>query len=621
MSKTYQEIIKHQKILFVHFGELGWEIMRFSGVIHKIKNDFPKKHIVVCSRQDRYDLYHNVADEFIDMPLNGYVPNGYHLDCPTKIKEDFLKQLKKKYPNHFIVDSSPWQLNRNIFKWNNMLFNYTPRSENKNIINEQINGSIKASITISPRHRDDIKLRNWGKSNWRNLYQSLVLTEKYNIFITGKSPDYILPILNKHKFIILEDLVESNTNTSLIGLTIEAIKASKLTIGSQSSIPLLSQLLKTPILSWGNEKKRHEKDENIFNTRTTFIEDKDYTTRPTIIFDNIKIMTNIKSNPIIIKSDKKLTIGVIGNFSDSYSTNIRIADAFKRRKDISSVYTYDFKESMGRKITEIFSQLNNLGDKCDYVIICKGGKIPPRAIQQLANRCKVYLHFMDYTKTLKGFPNIIEFSKSCHYRSSTGYGIAKDWENIINLPVYHIPDAGDPRTYYPIKSEKLYDITFIGSRTPERLSLFNTLRSFKFNVVFFGPGFNKWVDPSEFNTICNKSKIVLNLSRGGHEGYTSVRLWNLLCTGSMVITNPIPNMTKRLCLEESNHLITYKHIVDIKNKIEYYLENEEKRNEIGKEGLRWVKNNRTWDHFADDILNIMNNEEPVKLKIISARAT
>lgn len=614
MSKMYQELIQHPKLLFVSFGELGWEIMRFSGVIQKIKKSHPDKHVIVCSRQDRYDLYHNIVDGFIDMPLSGYVPNGYFLDCPDRVKNDFLKKLQKEYPNHFIVDSSPWKLNRNVFDWEDMLFDYTPRIENKEIINEHLDGNIP--ITIAPRHRDDINLRNWGKENWRSLYHSLVTSDMYDIFIAGKSPDYILPKLNKHKFIILEELIEDNPDVSLIGLTIESIKASQLTIGSQSSIPLLSQLLKTPTVCWGNQKKRHEKDENIFNTKTTFIEDMDYKVNPSIIFDNIKTMTHIKPKPTNIKLNRKLCIGVVGAFSVPHSTNHKIVEAFKKRKDVSSVYTFDFQESMGRKITEIFSRLNNLGDQCDYVVICKGGKIPPRAIQQMALRCKVYLHFMDYTKTLRGFPNIVEFSKSCHYRSATGYGVAKDWEKLIGLPVYHTIDAGCPKTYKPLPQyQKTYDVSFIGSKTIDRLSLYNTMRTLKLNPAFFGPGFNRWVGPEDFNDICNKSKIVLNLSRGGHEGYSSVRLWNLLCTGAMVITNKIPNMTKHLGLEEGKHIVTFNTPMDLKDKVNYYLENDKERTRIGREGLSWVRDNRTWDHFVDEVLNIMNNDEPVKIKI------
>jgi ADP-heptose:LPS heptosyltransferase len=67
---------------------------------------------------------------------------------------------------------------------------------------------------------------------------------------------------------------------SLVGVIIEIIKNSVLTIGSQSGIPNLSNLLGTPTLQWGHERHEHSKTYNVKNTETIYIDDPLYNIDP-----------------------------------------------------------------------------------------------------------------------------------------------------------------------------------------------------------------------------------------------------------------------------------------------------------------------------------------------------
>ena len=88
-------------------------------------------------------------------------------------------------------------------------------------------------------------------------------------------------------------MISTIKNISLIGLTIQAILSSKLTIGQQSSIPVLSNYLRTPTIMWGDEKHRHQVLENPFNTPCTFFEEKssNYITDPKLICNKIIKLT------------------------------------------------------------------------------------------------------------------------------------------------------------------------------------------------------------------------------------------------------------------------------------------------------------------------------------------
>ena len=77
-------------------------------------------------------------------------------------------------------------------------------------------------------------------------------------------------------------------NTSISGLTIAAIKRSVLTVGSQSGIPNLSNLIGTPTLQWGNQKHLHEKVYNVKNTQTIFLDDHEFKIPCEKVVDHMK---------------------------------------------------------------------------------------------------------------------------------------------------------------------------------------------------------------------------------------------------------------------------------------------------------------------------------------------
>ena len=54
----FKTAVKSDKIVFgPSLMELGWEIMRWSGYIRWFKKEYPKKEVIVVTRDDRKDLY------------------------------------------------------------------------------------------------------------------------------------------------------------------------------------------------------------------------------------------------------------------------------------------------------------------------------------------------------------------------------------------------------------------------------------------------------------------------------------------------------------------------------------------------------------------------------------
>lgn len=275
-----------------YIGELGWEILRFTPhVLYKKEN----YKLIVCTREDRYDLYGKNCHEFIPLDIEGDY-TIYKGDCFKLIdypEEDYYnladrinKEISEKYKivKHIFPDIRIGSYNKkDLYHENEKVYKFEPRPENRRLVDEYINNG-KKTITISPRFREGIK-RNWPHWNeFFDLIHNSELFDKFNFVICGKRPEYVSD--EKNRFYDINDIKQSN-KTSLIGLTIEIINKSILTIGSQSGLPNLSNLLGTPTLQFGNEKWQHEKTYNINRTKTTFIPDTKYSIKPENLFKHL----------------------------------------------------------------------------------------------------------------------------------------------------------------------------------------------------------------------------------------------------------------------------------------------------------------------------------------------
>jgi len=304
-----------------------------------------------------------------------------------------------------------------------------------------------------------------------------------------------------------------------------------------------------------------------------------------------------------------ITVCIVGVFKPSHSSSIPFSEGFKNLPNVKSVIEFDYRDFLARKNHMIVQHMIHLSGLCDLMIIMKGNTIPLQAIELASKKCKILLWYMDWYPQLKS-SRTISGGNFCHYRTGTGFDTAKMWAMDSSLPTYHILDGADPNVYTPTGEEKIYDVIFIGGKDVERKVIYDFLNRQGFKVKFFGPGFTKFISPDEFKSICSKSKIVLNISRGNYEGYSSLRLWSVLSCGSMVLTKHIPGMVKHMKLNVGVNIEEFKNIVELKNKIIYYLKNEKEREVIAKLGRQFVLDNRTWNHTAKEIVDIVTSEKP-----------
>jgi len=298
-----------------HTGELYWEIARFAPVLpyykrKKYKNK-PIKYIIL-TREERFDLYGKNADILVPLKIPGdyktYMPNCFRLDnFPFKEYEKIASDFYKKYSERFNILEHIYPkikhklfLQKNQFSPSQMIYEFHPRQQNYELIDEYIQTN-KPIVILAPRYRNNtndpksIKRRNWP--HWVELYDMIYegkLWKEFTFVICGKKDEYVPD--KENRFLDINN-IQTDQQSSLVGLLLVLLKRAVLTCGSQSAIPNLSLLEKTEVLEFGHQRTLHTKSYNIKNTKVTFIDDPKYKLDPKILFKNLrKILESKKEN-------------------------------------------------------------------------------------------------------------------------------------------------------------------------------------------------------------------------------------------------------------------------------------------------------------------------------------
>lgn len=288
------KLLKEPCVLFSPFiGELGWEIFHWSGYVRWFALHRSKKKLktIISTRLSSYDLYANTDSIIKTFDIAGdyskFIPNCYSgINVPPIINE-IRKSLISEFNPSFIVEPTIYKHNKTLFK-NPVDYDYAPREENKKIINNIIKNKPKTIIAITPRFRRDLD-KQYSNANSKNRYKSrnyLTINQYEELFNHLKTLDATIFIIGKQRSIYLPKNLPDNfihlqkyiyNNTSLIGLTVEALKLSKFHICPQTSTTILANLLKVTNIWYGYDFNRINKVENIYNNKNIYFHHSDLT--------------------------------------------------------------------------------------------------------------------------------------------------------------------------------------------------------------------------------------------------------------------------------------------------------------------------------------------------------
>lgn len=98
-------------------------------------------------------------------------------------------------------------------------------------------------------------------------------------------------------------------------------------------------------------------------------------------------------------------------------------------------------------------------------------------------------------------------------------------------------------------------------------------------------------------------KIAINLSHFNYKRYSSDRIFRLMGAGAFCLSHNYPEIEKEFT--PGTHLDTWDGKDDLFKKIDYYLENEKKRNKIGNYGCEHVHKNHNWNERIKQLIQII----------------
>ena len=282
-------------------GEFYWEAGRFAPMLPAMRaREYKKRDVtyIIFTREERFDLYGKYADILIPLRIEGdygmKMPECFRLIKFSKEEVEalagkFRSVYKKKYNiiKHIYPNVAKGRfVNKDQFPRHKMLFSYSPRNENYELVNTFLPNNGKQNVVLAPRYRDGFR-RNWKK--WPEFYDLLfndkMLMNSFNFIICGKKGEYKAD--EKNRFLDMTN-IKLGVESSLVGVLLAILEKSIFTFGSQSAIPNISLLYGVEVLEFGCQKRLHTITYNVKNTPITFIENRKYNIDPGTIFKRFK---------------------------------------------------------------------------------------------------------------------------------------------------------------------------------------------------------------------------------------------------------------------------------------------------------------------------------------------
>lgn len=151
--------------------------------------------------------------------------------------------------------------------------------------------------------------------------------------------------------------------------------------------------------------------------------------------------------------------------------------------------------------------------------------------------------------------------------------------------------------------EKIHDIIFVGNDVfKTRVKMLNHLAS-KYGKRFerFGHTPDKVVRNLPLNELYASTKVVVGDSQPSPR-YWSNRIYETLGRGGFLLHPKVEGIEEEFI--DGVHLVLYDrdNLEDLTNKIDYYLEHDDERERIRKQGFEHVKNNFTYKHRCIELM-------------------
>jgi hypothetical protein len=256
------------------------------------------------------------------------------------------------------------------------------------------------------------------------------------------------------------------------------------------------------------------------------------------------------------------------------STNWSQSDGLKKNGvDVIEINYRSVASKIGNQKRDELIIQTCITEKPDVVIFSKCNEVHPRVVDECNKVTKTVLWYMDPINS-NFSESLIEKIKKCDYTFCALWESYEKAKTIGGDNVHFLHEGFDHIQNYPVDVEYKYDTSFIGMLRNKRVEYQKALG---FPVISNAYG-------EQHSVAVGETKINLNFTEGG----TSDRTYKVLASKGFLLTEPWINMEKDFTIGKDLDIFTS--VEELKEKIAFYLENEDKRLEISENGFETVKN-------------------------------
>lgn len=262
----------------------------------------------------------------------------------------------------------------------------------------------------------------------------------------------------------------------------------------------------------------------------------------------------------------------------------------------------------------------------DFILFLKPILIYPKTVTELKKYTKVFSWYPDYIKFTK--TSSVDFLNSiplynCHF--SFNFANAGELEKRGAKKSFFLPCAADPDIHAPVSiSEKEKekfgaDVVFVGTYANEKRSEYlERLCNDGYNIKIYGDGWKKHPKNSclwkrkciqskalyceDMSKVLNASKITLAFVREHNDETLACRTYEIPATGGFMLHQRTAKTAE--ALEEDKEGVFFSSYEEMKEKIDFYLKNEDKRKEIIKNGRERIMHEDLFIHRIRYIVEV-----------------
>jgi len=193
----------------------------------------------------------------------------------------------------------------------------------------------------------------------------------------------------------------------------------------------------------------------------------------------------------------------------------------------------------------------------------------------------------------------------------------------LDADAMHFLVYSNPEVFQRLDLPKRYDLSFVGTKIADREELVNNLRAMGFLIKAFGRGWDSgYITLEQMIEIYNTSRINLCYMKSygvNTRPQMKCKIFDICMCGGFLLCEYIPGIEEYY--EIGKEIVCFNSLVDLQEKIAYYLENKVERERIAEAGYkRAVRDHscqrrlsylfRTFQNFHED-----NDGSPVRVKV------